>query len=109
MEKIYKEYDNKIVESNKKLPKPCYGNSNGYYCNYTCDKRNGCYGVTMKKWGKCDCEFKPSCHISRQIIQHEWKEKDSSHVCDFLEFFDKETYPIVIVPDGIIKMNPIVD
>lgn len=109
LDEIYKLYDEATVEANKKLPKPCYGNSSGYYCNYECKNNNGCYGVTMQKWGKCDCKFKPSCHLMRQSLQVQFKEKNPDHVCLFKQYFDENTYPDIIVPDGIIRMDPIED
>lgn len=109
IEDIYKEHDEATVEANKKLPKPCYGNSWGYYCGYKCEVREGCYGITMKKWGPCDCKFKPSCHVPRQTIQVEWKKEVPEHICEFLKYFDVDSYPEIIIPDGIIKMKPIED
>ena len=41
LEKIYSKYDAEVVKENKKLPKPCYGNSSGYYCNYESPKNQG--------------------------------------------------------------------
>lgn len=107
LEEIYKNYDIKTIEANKKLPKPCYGNSNGYYCNYECLQNEGCYEITMKKWGVCDCKFKSSCHLWRQQLQTEFKQKNADHICSFKEFFDEDSYPEIIIPDGIIKMDPI--
>lgn len=109
LEDIYKQYDEATVEANKKLSKPCYGNSTDYYCNYECPAREGCYGVTMMKWGKCDCKFKPSCHLGRQGVQVEWKQHDPEHICGVMKYFDEATYPDIIVPDGIIKMVRIKD
>ena len=107
LEIIYSQYDSETVEANKKLPKPCYGNSYGYYCNYNCPTNEGCYEVTMKKWGVCDCKFRPSCHIPRQTIHKQWTDEDPNYICDFKKYFDEDDYPEIIVPEGIIKMNPI--
>lgn len=109
LEKIYSTYDTETIEENKKLPKPCYGNSSGYYCNYQCTKNDGCYAVTMEKWGVCDCKFKPSCHISRQKLQEKFRKNNTSHTCPFKKYFDENTYPNITVPKGIIKMKPIKD
>ena len=107
LENIYSQHDTAVVEANKKLPKPCYGNSSGHYCNYECPTNQGCYSVTMAKWGICDCQFKPSCHISRQKLQAKFKQNNINHICPFKEYFDEHTYPSIIIPKGIIKMKPI--
>lgn len=109
LEKAYSSCDEKTIEANKKLPKPCFGNSSGYYCNYECSKNNGCYGVTMKKWGVCDCEFKPNCHLSRQMLQEEFKKDRPDYECSFKPYFDKESNLDIEIPEGIIKMSPIID
>lgn len=106
---IYSNYDKEIVEANKKLPKPCFGNSHGCYCEYTCPKREGCYEVTMQKWGPCNCKFKLSCHLARQGLQVEWKTREPEHICNFLKYFDETNYPDITIPEGIIKMQPIRD
>lgn len=107
LEKIYSKYDAEVVEENKKLPKPCYGNSSGYYCNYESPKNQGWYPVTMEKWGVCDCKFRPSCHISRQKLQEEFKKNNINHKCPFKKYFNEDTYPKITIPKGIIKMIPI--
>lgn len=109
IEQIYSKYDTKTVEANKRLPKPCYGNSIGYYCNYECSKNEGCYAVTMQKWGVCNCKFRPNCHIPRQMIQENLKEENSNHECDFKKYFDENSYSEIVIPDGIIRMKPIID
>lgn len=90
-----------------KLPKPCYGNHDGYYCTYECKYGSECYGVTNVKWGKCDCEFKAHCHIWRQDTTTYFKEEKED--CSFYKMFNKDNLVIIEFPDGIIKMNPIKD
>lgn len=97
------------LEANKKLPKPCFGNSNGYYCNYDCPYGEDCYSATMIKWGSCNCKFKGNCHLSRQLIKSQIMEEDKNYVCGFIKYFDEETTPIMVLPEGIIKMDPIKD
>lgn len=109
LEEIYSKYDSKTVEANKKLPKPCYGNSDGYYCIYECKQNKGCYGITMQKWGECNCKFKPNCNVMRQSLQVEFTKDNPNHKCPFKKYFDENTYPDIKVPDGIIKMKPIED
>lgn len=109
LKEIYNQYDKKIIEANKKLPKPCYGNSNGYYCIYKCKSNDGCYEVTMKKWGTCNCKFKSSCHLSRQLIQSELKSDNPNHVCGFKKYFNESNYTEVEIPNGIIGIDPIED
>ena len=109
LNEIYKNYDTETVELNKKLPKPCFGNSNGYYCNYECSKNEDCYSISMQKWGVCDCKFRPSCHTSRQKLQENFKQNISNYICPFKKYFNEETYLTITVPDGIIKMKPIKD
>ena len=107
LEEIYKNYDKETIEANKKLPKPCYGNSSGHYCSYKCSKNEGCYEVTMKKWGVCDCKFRPSCHLSRQMLQEKFKETNPNRKCSFKDYFDENNYPDIVIPPGIIRMKPI--
>lgn len=109
LEELYKQCDEATVEANKKLPKPCYGNAHGYYCNYQCKSREGCYAISMTKWGECDCKFKASCHVSRQMIKTKIKKRNPKHVCDYVAYFTEEDYAEVKIPEGIIEMQPIED
>lgn len=110
LEEAYSEATPEDIKANKLLPRPCYGNSNGYYCNYTCSDKAGCYAITMVNWGPCDCPFKPSCHLGRQQIQVQWLREKPAHVCSFKKYFDTTTYPqLPIIPKGVMRMRILTD
>jgi len=66
--------------------KECFGNYMQYpICqgHHEC-KEKGCYAKTMSK-GPCECLYKESCHIPRQTLQTEFREKYGQKLedCDF--------------------------
>jgi len=67
--------------------KGCFGNYMEYpLCqgHYDCQEK-GCFSKTMIGKGTCDCLYKGSCHLSRQRLQTEFREKYNWKLedCDF--------------------------
>ena len=78
--------------------KPCYSNFMLDLCNqngghYDCEHQSTCFGGTNEKHGECDCQFKRSCHTSRQYLQNIFRQenKDDYNLnnCWFYEYFIK--------------------
>lgn len=93
------------------LPKACYGNHSGYYCNYKCEFGSDCYSVTNTRLGSCNCEFKGCCHVPRQYGQSRHTQEPKEE-CWFHQQFMKDVerlgYPKILeIPDGVCDMKPI--
>jgi len=74
--------------------KQCYGNFMLDLCyenggHHDCEYQSTCFGDTNEKHGECDCQFKRSCHTSRQYLQNLFRQENSNHVCWFYEYFIK--------------------
>jgi len=77
--------------------KQCYGNFMLDLCyknggHHNCEHQLTCFGDTNEKQGECDCQFKRSCHTSRQYLQNIFRQENKDYNlnnCWFYEYFIK--------------------